>query len=334
MKAIFYTSDSVRLNKVFNKRHMQEIKSIFPDFSETVYTKSDLQQNPQPFCDIEHIFTTWGVEPLTEKEIKLFFPNLKCVFHAAGTVQKFGRPFMNCGVKVHSAWAANAIPVAEYTVAQIVLANKGFYTAARMMSRGERASACRCFRQYPGCYDSKIGIIGAGMIGKLVIRMLKDYRVDILVFDPFLPDETATEMGVKKVSLQELFSQCHVISNHLADNENTKNILNYDLFSEMIPYSTFLNTGRGAQVLETDLIKVLKERADITAVLDVTFPEPPVENSPLYNLSNCILTPHIAGASGNEFWRLADYAIDELKRFLNNEPRKYEVTLQMLETMA
>lgn len=334
MKAIFYTSDSFLLNQVFNVHHIQEIKKMIPDFDKTVYTKSDVEKNPQLFYHVEHIFTTWGIEPLIEEEIRLFFPNLKCVFHAAGSVQKFARPFMKCGVKVHSAWAANAIPVAEYSVAQIILANKGFYTSSRMAGRGERDAAFRRFRNYPGNYDSKIGIVGAGMIGKHVIRLLKAYRVDILVFDPYLADEDAEKMGVNKVSLQKLFSLCHVISNHLADNENTKNILDYSLFSNMLPYATFINTGRGAQVVESDLVTVLKERDDLTAVLDVTDPEPPIENSPLYDLDNCVLTPHIAGASGNEFFRLADYAIDECRKFLNCELRKYEITWEMLETMA
>ena len=111
-------------------------------------------------------------------------------------------------------------------------------------------------------------------------------------------------------------------------------MLDYELFSTMIPYSTFINTGRGAQVVENDLIRVLKERADVFALLDVTEPEPPLKNSDLYKLDNCILTPHMAGASGNEFWRLADFSINSLKKYLKNECCEYEVTLEMLKTMA
>ena len=102
----------------------------------------------------------------------------------------------------------------------------------------------------------------------------------------------------------------------------------------MLPYSTFINTGRGAQVVEADLINTLKQRPDITAILDVTYPEPPKEDSEFYTLPNCILTPHIAGSAGNEICRLAEYAFNEYKAFTNGEPTKYEVTLKMLETMA
>ena len=172
------------------------------------------------------------------------------------------------------------------------------------------------------------------MIGKLVINMLKSYNLDILVFDPFLPDEKAEELGVLKCSLNTLFKECRVVSNHLANNNETKGMLKGRHFASMLPYSTFINTGRGAQVVEEDLISVLKERSDITAVLDVTMPEPPEADSEFYTLDNCILTPHIAGSAGNEIRRMGEYMKVEYKKFINNEPCKYEVTLEMLKTMA
>jgi len=98
--------------------------------------------------------------------------------------------------------------------------------------------------------------------------------------------------------------------------------------------ATFINTGRGAQVVEKDLISALKEEPDRTAVLDVTFPEPPMPDSPFYTMKNVFLTPHIAGSAGDECMRMGDYMVDEANRYLKGEPFKYEVTLKMLETMA
>ncbi len=164
--------------------------------------------------------------------------------------------------------------------------------------------------------------------------MLKNINIRIYVFDPFLPEEKAEELNVKKTTLEEIFTQCDVISNHLADNDKTKGMLGFDLFSAMKPNSTFINTGRGAQVLESDLIRVLKERPDITAILDVTYPEPPEKNSPFLTLDNCILTPHIAGSSSKELCRMGDYMRDEFLLYSENKPTHYEVTLKILETMA
>ena len=99
-------------------------------------------------------------------------------------------------------------------------------------------------------------------------------------------------------------------------------------------HKTFINTGRGAQVNEPDLIRFLAERPDVTALLDVTYPEPPAKDSPLFDLENVILTPHIAGSMGNEVWRMAEYMLKEFRCYISGEPTKYSVSLKMLETMA
>lgn len=327
MKTAFLCTNKSSLEAVYPQNIIKELNL-------TAYDKNDVVNNPALFSDTEYIFSTWGMPAFSEDEIKTLLPSLKAVFYAAGTVQSFARPFLNSGVKVFSSFAANAVPVAEYTVAQIVLANKGFFGSSLLSSRGENAKANQLKTKYIGNYNAKVGIIGAGAIGKLVIKMLKAYKIEVYVFDPFLPDQTASELGVEKVSLEELFANCNVISNHLANNKQTVGILNGNLFEKMLGFSTFINTGRGAQVVEADLINTLKQRPDITAILDVTYPEPPKEDSEFYTLPNCILTPHIAGSAGNEVCRLAEYAFNEYKAFTNGEPTKYEVTLKMLETMA
>ncbi len=304
------------------------------DAEQRVYTRAELLSEPEKFADVKYGFSTWGMPVLTEEEIALCLPKLEAVFYGAGSVQAFARPFLSRGIKVFSAWAANAVPVAEYTVAQIVLANKGFFRSSRLFSAGDHPGARKAFKCYWGNYGACVGIIGAGMIGKLVINMLKAYDLKVLVFDPFLPDEKAAELGVEKCSLAELFARSAVVSNHLANNEQTKGMLNGALFNSMLPNAVFLNTGRGAQVVEADLIATLKARPDLTAVLDVTFPEPPVEGSELYGLDNCILTPHIAGSAGDEVRRMGKYMQKEYEKYINGKPCEYEVSMKMLETMA
>lgn len=301
---------------------------------ETVYTKSSLLAQEKDFSDVDYIFSTWGMPLLSEEEIRYIFPKLQCVFYAAGSVQSFARPFLNCGIKVFSAWGANAVPVAEYTTAQIILANKGFFATAPLMSSEKVQQAHARRTGFPGNFGETVGIIGAGMIGKLVIRMLKNYNLRVMVYDPFLPDETVRQLDVDKCSLEALFRSCQVISNHLANNPQTTGMLNYPLFASMRPNATFINTGRGAQVVEDDLVKVLTQRPDLTAVLDVTFPEPPLAGHPFYQLPNCIITPHIAGSSGDEVHRMAEYMAEEFRLHTEGLPCRYEVTAKMLETMA
>lgn len=334
MKSILLSQNKDAIRRVYDNEQILHLKENASLVTDKIFNKNDILSGEYDFSDTEYIFSTWGMPAFSEEEIRTFFPCLKCVFYAAGSVQSFARNFLNCGIKVFSAWAANSIPVAEFTVAQILLANKGYFLLSRTNGIEKYAENKTKFASYIGNYDSNIGIIGAGMIGKKVIELLKPYKLNILVFDPFLPDEKAKELSVKKVSLEVLFSSCNVISNHLANNEKTKGILNYSLFKKMIPNSTFINTGRGAQVVEPELLKVLKSRSDITALLDVTWPEPPVEDSAFYSLDNCFITPHIAGSSGNEVHRMAKYMVDEFDAYIGGMDTKYSVDLKMLETMA
>lgn len=333
MESIFLCSADSTVKRVYPNSVTEQLRAM-TTLDEYTFNKDDIIKNPERFSDVKYIFSTWGMPSFTEDEIAEYLPSLECIFYGAGTVQGFARPFLSSGVKVFSAWAANGVPVAEFTVAQIILANKGYFAVSRHQSAGDVQTAREIFSGYRGNFGRKIGIIGAGMIGRMVIRMLKSYRLDVQVFDPFLPDEDASELEVEKTTLERIFKECDVVSNHLADNPQTKGMLDGKLFASMKSNATFINTGRGAQVVEADLARVLAEREDITALLDVTDPEPPVEGSPFYTLPNCILTPHIAGSSGDEVHRMAEYMAEEFRRYKAGEPCLYEVTLKMLETMA
>lgn len=333
MKSVFLCNDKNNPARIYSDETRNELKKL-TGLSEAVFSKEDVLSDTSLFTDTEYVFSTWGMPVFSEEEIKSFFPSLKCVFYGAGTVQFFARPFLCNGVKVFSAWAANAVPVAEYTVAQIILANKGFFATSRYQSIGKLKEASFLKECYPGSFGEYVGIIGAGMIGTLVIEMLKGYKLKIKVFDPFLSDEKAQMLGVTKCSLNELFETCFVVSNHLANNSETKGMLKKEHFSAMREYATFLNTGRGAQVVEKDLCDILREREDLTAILDVTEPEPPEKGHPFYSLPNCILTPHIAGSYGDEVKRMGEYMLTEYKKYICGEKSPYEVTLKMLETMA
>ena len=333
MKTIFLCEQTEKLFRVYDAQILTKLQCL-TDIEKRIYTKEDICNDPAQFAQVEIIFSTWGMPVFTEEEIRMFLPHLQCVFYGAGSVQSFAQPFLNCGVKVFSAWAANAVPVAEMAVAQIILANKGYFLSSRMYhTEGHLAARAVC-DQCRGNYGETVGIIGDGMVGKLVIRMLKAYQLDVIVFDPFLSEEQAAELGVKKCDLPTLFEKAFVVSNHLANNAQTKGILRYDLFSRMRKNSVFINTGRGAQIVEDDLVRILQERQDLTALLDVTFPEPPVANHPFYSLPNCHMTPHIAGSEGDEVARMGAYMAQEFEAYRSSMPCRYEVTSAMLATMA
>lgn len=333
MRSIFLCENAATLKGVYTEEQMAHLAAT-ASADKTVYHRTDLLSSPECFHDVDYVFSTWGMPELSEDEIARCLPNVKCVFYAAGSVQQFARPFLARGVRVFSAWAANAVPVAEYTVAQIILAGKGFYGYGALMRARNYAECNRRKKGYVGNYGERVGLIGVGMIGSMVAERLRDFHLDVCAYDPFLSTDRAASLGVTPVSLEELFETCRVVSNHLANNAQTRGMLNYDLFSRMLPYSTFINTGRGAQVVEDDLVRLLREREDVTAVLDVTDPEPPLEGHAFYTLPNCHLTPHIAGSLNAETHRMAEYMIEEFDHVKLGCPVRYEVSLKMLETMA
>lgn len=332
LKANFVCSQPDKLRSVYAPGVVAQIREIAA-LDEAIFSREDVLQSPDSFADTEILFSTWGMPVFSEEEIRRCFPHLKCIFYAAGTVQSFARPFLTCGVRVFSAWAANAVPVAEYAVSQILLANKGFFTLSQMM-KVDSHTARACVSVYPGNYGANVGLIGCGMIGSLTAEMLKAYRLRVWAYDPFLSDDRASALGVTRCTLEELFARCRVVSNHLANNAQTRGMLQYSHFASMPENGVFLNTGRGAQVVEADLVRALTDRPDLTAVLDVTFPEPPENGHAFYTLPNCVLTPHIAGSIGDEVVRMAEYMLEECRAWLDGRAPRYEVTVSMLETMA
>lgn len=337
MKGCFVCKKEGRLEYVFRQKQ-QEAISREVEMPEAVINQDNYMAYREFLREVEVIFCTWDMVAFTKEEIREFFPRLKVVFYAAASVQYFARPFLELGVRVITCHKVMAVPVAEFTVAQLVLANKGALRAMRAYSR-DNLDAGRLSREvYPGSYATRVGILGAGAIGAIVVKMLRQFHMEVLVYDPFLTPAGMGALGIDRTcSLEEIFESCHTISNHLANNEKTVGMLNYSLFQRMAPNAAFLNTGRGAQVVEADLVRALREEPMRTAYLDVTYPEPPGEDSPFWTMENVFLTPHVAGYAEQEVLMFSDFMIAQLQNYKAQKPfgtETVEVSLEMLETLA
>lgn len=315
------------------------ISDLLPDLHDIpVYTKEDVIAQFGSFKDTEYIFSTWYMPDFSEKEIKSLLPSLKAVFYAAGTVKYFAEPFLKCGVKVFSSAKANGVAVAEFVAAQIILANKGYFQAQKANKSFSWKWAFKKARKYSenrlGNYNAKIGLIGCGSVGSEVVRLLKPYHLKMYIYDPYISEQRCKDMGVKNIDLPTLFETCDVISNHLPNIPSTRGMINYDLLNRLKDYSTFINTGRGAQVVEGDLAKLLRKRPSICALLDVSRHEPPFPWSPLLRRKNLFLSPHIAGSMGNEFNRMVEYSLKAYDDFVNGKSNDMEVTRDILDKIA
>lgn len=319
----------------------REARSVFPRAQrEKIASKTELhpidlnetniKTNWQALEEADIIFATWGMPAFSEMELKRL-TKLKAVFYAAGSVKLFGEPLLKKGIILSSAWQANAIPVAEFTLATILLAMKGFYRNSREYIHPE---AFHSAYRGPGNFGETVSLLGAGAIGRKLIELLRPFRLQVQVFDPYLSDEGAKKLGVVKVSLEAAFENGFVVSNHLANIPATVRMLRGNHFEKLRHNAVFINTGRGATVNESEFLDVFERRQDLTALLDVTYPEPPVHGSPFYTLPNVVMTTHIAGSQGDEVVRMAAYAWDEFLAWHHGEPLRYQVTLDMLPSMA
>ena len=331
MKIALFGTSQKQFSKAYTPEVLEKL-GTYGVLSQKINHKN-LKENAEFLKDCEIAFSTWGMSCFTKEEIAEYMPNLKAVFYSAGTVQYFARPFLESGVKVFSAFAANAVPVAEYVFAQITLAAKGYFQSAKSY----KLLPLRSFRianSATGNFGCKVGLVGLGAIGRMVAEKLKDLDVEVYACDPFVPEETAKELGVTLVDMETLFSECDVISNHLANKPELENIFNGKLFRKMKKNATFINTGRGAQVKESALAMWLLRHPSGTVVADVIKDELCPYICPLFWCRNAILTPHIAGSTGKEPQRMAYYMMEEMERFNSGEETKYEVTLESLEKMA
>ena len=319
------------LDYVYARGRRQQVAAM-TDMYPVVINDINFDEHAEALAATEVIFATWGLPRLDADRLEKM-PNLKAVFYAAGSVKSFAPPLLQRDIIVSSAWAANGIAVAEFCLGQILLACKGYFRNTRDCATLRSNANTPAFHGR-GTYGEKVAIIGAGQIGRRLIELLRPFRLKVMVVDPYLSEPEAEDLNVTKVTLEEAFRDGYVVSNHLPNLPELQEVLNGNLFASMRRDATFINTGRGAQVNEPEMIGVLKKRPDLMALLDVTAPEPAPSESPLYDLPNVMLSSHLAGAHQDEVVRMADAMIEEFKRWKNGDPLHFSLTSRMLEQMA
>ncbi|MCC6683009.1 MAG: hydroxyacid dehydrogenase [Phycisphaeraceae bacterium] len=286
---------------------------------------------PQVLHDMDVLLSGWE-PPLLDEQFLDAAPNLKLFLYGAGSVRKaLTEAFWERDIKVCSAWGANALPVAEFTLSQIFACLKGVWQYALQAHTTGRYPQRQ---DYPGAYGSTVGLISLGMIGRRVCQLLKPFDLKVIAYDPFMSEQQAEALGVQLVDLDELFRRCDVVSVHAPRLPETIGMISGRHLEMMKHRASFINTARGAVVREQEMIDVLRRRPDLQAVLDVTHPEPPEPGSPLYQLPNVMLTPHIAGSHHIECRRMGRFMVEELKRYIAGETLQWQITQQQAAILA
>lgn len=259
-------------------------------------------------------------------------PDLGLIAYAAGTIKGTIAPDVLDRVRVTSGADANAEPVAEYTLAMILLANKDVLWQRDLQRDRALHTRRRPSEIEIGNWDKTIGIVGASIIGRRVIELLRPFpTLRPVLYDPFLSDEAAAELGVEKVDLDDLCVRSDIVSIHAPDLPSTHHMIGAEQLAAMRTGATLINTARG-RLLDHDALVDHVER--LSVVLDVTDPEPLPDEHPLRNAPTVTLTPHLAGSQGTELRRMGQYAADEVRRWVAGEPGRNVITRDMLERIA
>ncbi len=284
-----------------------------------------------PGCEV--LITGWGGIPL-DNELLDACPKLKVICHSAGTFKHLlPEGFWDRGIRVTSAANANGIPVAEFLLGQILMAFKGgFYYPAALRRERAHAWVRHDFRS-PGYYGSTVGIIGMGNVGKYLLKLLGAFQFRVLVHSFYPFEAEAAKAGATLTDVDTIMRESDAVVVAAPNIPALQRMFDSRRFGLMKPGAWFLNAARGALVDEAALIEAL-ESERINACLDVTDPEPPEENSPLYRLKNCHITPHVAGSFGKECLRLGDQVAIEIEAYTSGKPFDNEIPAALAESIG
>lgn len=325
--------------KYFHHIYHPQVRSEIEQMANIVgprYDKVTIREHLDALADVDVIFTGWA-GPVLDKELLDAAPRLKAVFYGAGSVKHIVTDaFWERNILLTSSYGANAASVAEFTLGEILFSlKKGWHFAREVREGRTYPDGSAIFQELSGTYGSTVGIVSLGAIGRHVCELLRPFDIRVIAYDPYVPAETMAALGVEPCSLEDVFRRSDAVTLHTPWLEETEGMIRGEHFLSMKPHASFINTSRGAVVNEPEMIEALARRPDLQAVLDVTHPEPPEPDSPLYTLPNVVLTPHIAGAvAKGEGARMGMYVARELRRFIDGEPPVWGITRERLATMA
>ena len=284
---------------------------------------------------VEVLLTGWGAPPV-DHAVLTRMPRLRAILHCAGSVRAVvTEAVWERGVLVSTSADLNADPVAEFTLAAIVMAGKKapFLAADARLSREDWSY--RGSRGRRSVFGLTVGLIGFSRIGRRVARMVTERLGDVtcLVADPFAdPDEVAAA-GATLTDLESMLPRLDILSVHAPELPSTYRMVSAAQLAALPNHCTVINTARGS-LIDTAALEAECLTGRLHAILDVTDPEPLPAASPLYELPNVMLTPHIAGSLDTETRRMTDGALDELERLVQGRPLERQVDRVSLQHSA
>ncbi len=290
--------------------------------------KREPEQLVEEIGDFDGILVRSGTKVTTEVVEKGAEGNLKVIGRAGIGVDNID--IETAGKKaipvVNSPTGATA-SVAELAIGHMIALSRHIAHADKTMKNAEWAK-----KKLKGfeLKEKTLGLIGTGNIGTYTAKLAQAFEMKIIGYDPFISKEDMKKDGIDKVEkLNEIMEKSDYISLHIPHNPKTHHIVNKEMISKMKPTAYLINCARGGTVDEKALYDALKEKKIAGASLDVYENEPP-ENSPLFELDNVILTPHLGASTKEGQIRAGTVCADQIIKVLNEEEPDFCVNKKMI----
>ncbi len=337
-RRILYIPTRAHTERVFTKEDFEMFLRLF---DVTVNVKDrDLSSSEvaELITGMDGLVTGWGSPGLTD-EVFEKADRLKIIVHSAGSVrpilakpvvEKYVIPRSICVVSCRRAIAYN---VAESAMGMMIMTLRRWFDHIQAYREKGVWRSREISENGQFLMGATVGIVGVGVVGREVVRLLKPFDVKILVYDPYLSEWEAGRLGVRRVGLNELFEKSDVVSIHAPLTSETYHMIGRDQLRRMKDGAVVINTARGGIIDHDALIEECR-KGRIIAFLDVTEPEPLPPDSPLRDLKNVYITPHVAGAGYYGYHMIGKTVVKSLEDFFAGRPVEDALDMNLYDITA
>jgi len=330
------------------------VVAVQPSVLETVFpasTLSKLEQFAEPVIlgrsgqitadrlaeairDAQAVITCWGTPKVTA-EMASAARELRIIAHAAGSVKAYvDKELLRQGIVVTSQAGAIANAVAEFTIGLILLGLRLTWRSDRLLQATHKWKEVRPPLHLAWELAGRtVGVVSLSRVGMIVAKRLADMEAKVLAYDPYADEAAFAACRARPASLEDLFRNSSVVTLHAPLTDETRGMITAGLLRLLPDGALLVNTARGGIIdhaaLEAELVS-----GRIRAALDVTDPEPPPEDSPLFGLENVMLTPHQAGLSVEARLRQGLGAVEDVRRALQGQPVTNAIRPEQWDVLA
>jgi phosphoglycerate dehydrogenase-like enzyme len=280
----------------------------------------------------EAVLASWGLAPLDER-VLANADRLKIVAYAAGSVKGWANDALfERGIVISHAASRIADSVADYTLLLAMMGLRRPQDFDRQMKAGAPWPKPPQLEQYE-ISGRKVGLLGFGYVGRRTTALFRGVGAQVNAYDPYVPAEAMAAAGAIKAELDEILTNCQIVSVHLPVTPETRHLIGARELALLPAGCVFINTAR-AWVIDQEALLAELRRGRIWAALDVFEQEPLAVDHPFRTLDNVLLSPHVAGMTRDSYYGLTANMMAEIERFFQGEPLRYQVTREALARMA